>query len=368
MVLVIVRVVAAVVLLELEVEHDTIGERERFLGDKDRLARNVAAAGSGVDPPGRVAFSINRVFNRAVDAFVAAVAFPVFRLELGFEQFFCVGVVRRCLDEFNFDFVGWDLQIHRFHLELAQRGHAFDRAARAAAGQVWVGQLFELEGADERQIICAAEMRGPLRRRVARGADRAVGIVIEALAVFARIAALHDHPFRLVVFDRVLPSVHALLPIGRGVAQPGFEIAHLPGQVRDEHLLLGRVGDQRGLVVVVQERKQAVILLLRQRIEFMVVALGALNRKPKNTLADAIHSVEQSFHPELLGVHAAFLVQHRIAEKSGRDEIVLPRIWQLIAGDLFDDEPVVGQVLVERVDNPVAIRPDETRLVLLKTI
>ena len=100
----------------------------------------------------------------------------------------------------------------------------------------------------------------------------------------------------------------------------------------------------------------------------MIVALRALNGQPENTLADAIHAVEQSFHAELLGIDAAFLVQHRIAQKSGGDPIVLSGMRQLIAGDLFDDEAVVGQVTVERMNDPVAIRPDETRLVLFKSV
>ena len=41
---------------------------------------------------------------------------------------------------------------------------------------------------------------------------------------------------------------------------------------------------------------------------------------------------------------------------------------QQVAGDLLDDELVVGQVAVERVDDPVAIEPDAARLVLLEAV
>ena len=41
---------------------------------------------------------------------------------------------------------------------------------------------------------------------------------------------------------------------------------------------------------------------------------------------------------------------------------------QQVAGDLLDDEPVVGQVAVEGVDDPVAIEPDVPRLVLLEAV
>ena len=41
---------------------------------------------------------------------------------------------------------------------------------------------------------------------------------------------------------------------------------------------------------------------------------------------------------------------------------------QQVAGDLLDDELVVGQVAVEGVDDPVAIEPDVARLVLLEAV
>ena len=43
-------------------------------------------------------------------------------------------------------------------------------------------------------------------------------------------------------------------------------------------------------------------------------------------------------------------------------------IRQQVAGDLLDDELVVGQVAVERADDPVAIGPDKPRLVLFVAV
>ena len=43
-------------------------------------------------------------------------------------------------------------------------------------------------------------------------------------------------------------------------------------------------------------------------------------------------------------------------------------LGQQVAGELLDDEPVVGQVAVEGVDDPVAIEPDVPRLVLLEPV
>src|SRR5439155_26792183 len=62
------------------------------------------------------------------------------------------------------------------------------------------------------------------------------------------------------------------------------------------------------------------------------------------------------------------LIEHGVAQEPGRDQIVLSGVRQLVAGDLFDDKTVVGQVTVERIDDPIAIRPNEARLVLFKTV
>ena len=77
--------------------------------------------------------------------------------------------------------------------------------------------------------------------------------------------------------------------------------------------------------VVVQEGEHPVVLFLRERVELVVVALGALDRQAEDALADGVHAVEHRLHAELLGVDAAFLVDHRVAQEAGGDELVLRR-------------------------------------------
>ena len=132
--------------------------------------------------------------------------------------------------------------------------------------------------------------------------------------------------------------------------------------------LLGRVDDGLGLVVVVQEGEEPVVLLLGDRVVLVRMALGALDGQAEDALADGVHAVEHGLHAELLGVDAPFLVDHRVAEEAGGDDLVLRGARQLVAGDLLDDEPVVGQVAVQGVDHPVAVEPDEARLVLLVAV
>ena len=100
----------------------------------------------------------------------------------------------------------------------------------------------------------------------------------------------------------------------------------------------------------------------------MIVALGALDGEAEDALADGVHAVEHGFHAELFGIDAAFLVDHRVAQEAGGDDLILRGMRQQIAGDLLDDELVVRQVAVERVDDPIAIEPDEPRLVLFEAV
>ena len=100
----------------------------------------------------------------------------------------------------------------------------------------------------------------------------------------------------------------------------------------------------------------------------MVVALRALDGHTQHGFADRIHAVEHGFHAELLGVHAAFLVGHGVAEKAGGDNLILAGAGQQVPGDLIDDELVVGQVAIERPNHPVTIEPDLSRLIFLEAV
>ena len=100
----------------------------------------------------------------------------------------------------------------------------------------------------------------------------------------------------------------------------------------------------------------------------MVVALRALNGEAENGAADGVHAVEHGFHAELFGIDTAFFVDMRIAEKAGGDYVRLRVIGKEVAGDLVNDEAVIRQVLVERLNDPIAIEPDFARLVFFVAI
>ena len=110
-----------------------------------------------------------------------------------------------------------------------------------------------------------------------------------------------------------------------------FEFRVRAEDLRALHLLLRRVDRDVRLVRIVHKREQPVVLFLLQRIVLVVVALCALDRDAEDRLADRVHAVEHGFHAELLGIDAAFLVDHGVAQKAGRDNLILRRIRQQIA-------------------------------------
>ena len=54
--------------------------------------------------------------------------------------------------------------------------------------------------------------------------------------------------------------------------------------------------------------------------------------------------------------------------ESGGNLLILCCIWQHISSELFDGELIVGHILIESTDHPVAIGPNITGTVFLITI
>ena len=130
----------------------------------------------------------------------------------------------------------------------------------------------------------------------------------------------------------------------------------------------GREDRLRGFVRVIDVGEHPVIVALADRVELVVVALGALHRQAQHGLADRVHAVEHGLHAELFRIGPALLVDHRVAQEARRNALLLRGARQQVARDLLDDEPVIGHVRVERVNDPVAVEPDLARLVLFKAV
>ena len=175
-------------------------------------------------------------------------------------------------------------------------------------------------------------------------------------------------PLRLAGGLGPFPFGHPLAPVRAQLAQPGLDLPHLREDLAAQSVFVRGVDRLRGFVRVVNVREHPVVIALADRVELVVVALGALHRQAQHGLADGVHAVEHGLHAELLWIGPALFVDHRIAQEAGCDTLLLGGTRQQVARDLLDHEAVVGHVRVEGVDDPVPVEPDLARLVLLKAV
>src|SRR5262249_43512016 len=119
---------------------------------------------------------------------------------------------------------------------------------------------------------------------------------------------------------------------------------------------------------VVEQGEDAVVLLLRDRVELVVVALAAVEREPEPDGAGGRDPVVDGVPAELQRVGPALLVQHRVAMEAGRDFLVQVRPGQHVAGELLDCELVERLVVIQGADDPVAVEPHGPRAVLFVAV
>ena len=127
------------------------------------------------------------------------------------------------------------------------------------------------------------------------------------------------------------------------------------------HVEVGIIDLQRRLVLIVEEGEEAVVFLLLDGVELVVVALGAADGQAEPDVAGGGHAVEDAVDAELFLVDAALLVDLRVAMETGGDALGLGRVRQEVAGELLDGELIKGHVLIECPDHPVAEFPDLAR-------
>ena len=113
----------------------------------------------------------------------------------------------------------------------------------------------------------------------------------------------------------------------------------------------------RGLRGVAEEGGHGVVVTLRPGIELVVVALAAVRGEAHVNPAHRLHAVRRHVHQVLLVDGAAFVCGDVATLEAGGDELRFGWVRQEITGDLFNGELVEGLVVVERTDDPVAIRP-----------
>ena len=141
-------------------------------------------------------------------------------------------------------------------------------------------------------------------------------------------------------------------------------------------LLFGRGrGHQRGRVAVlhaaaefgqaVEEGVHRIEVLLQQGVVLVVVAARAAEGKAEEDGGRGFDAVDDLFGEVFLGHNAVFGVNAVVAVEAGGYDLGGRGVGQEVAGELLDDELVVGLVGVEGVNHPVAPAPHVARAVVL---
>ena len=220
-----------------------------------------------------------------------------------------------------------------------------------------------------------------LRQLVQRGrhahGDHLSRLQEVAPGVEARHARLHPllHHHGGDDFGFLLTQVSDLLGEVRPALVLGGEGLHLLVQFSDLLADLVPFGDlfrraqvQVRLIRVVEEGEHPPVFFLGDGIVLVVVALGAADAQTQEHRARGADAIHHGFPAELLLVDAAFLVDHRVAMEPGGDLLRRGGVRQHVAGDLLDGELVKGLVRVERLDHPVAVLPDDARVVFFVAV
>ena len=338
---------------------------ERLFKLHDRHRRLVLEEMAAVGPPGRLLVGVDHVRHRPDRHGGRG---TIFLRSVGPRPGHCLLRLRKVgggVDELDLLPI---LRVGLLHLNLQPTDRPQAVATRAVHEQVAVGESLELQASGPREV--GRGLEDVLGVAVADHQDRAVG-PLRGMGEQAGAVHLFHRDGR--------PRQH----LRRRVGSPGVDLGlplrpHPPdlllrggdvGPDRGEGLqLLGGVDVRPGLVGVVQEGEQAVVFVVRDRIELVGVALGALRGEAEHRLAHAVDTIEHLRHPELLRNDRALLVEHAVAEEAGGHDLILRRIRQQIACDLLDHELVVGQIAAEGVDHPVAPGPHLARQVFLVAV
>ena len=119
------------------------------------------------------------------------------------------------------------------------------------------------------------------------------------------------------------------------------------------------------LVGVVHQGKQREVVGVCQRVKLMRVALRAAGGEPQPGGAGGGDAIDHRQITKLQRVDSPFLVEHRVAVKAGRHNVVGRGAGEQVAGKLANRELIKRHVGIERANHPVAVGPDRPRPVFL---
>ena len=126
-----------------------------------------------------------------------------------------------------------------------------------------------------------------------------------------------------------------------------------------------RVRIQPALINLPEHRGHAVVVGLRQRVVFVVVAFAAFHRQPEKGSARRVDAVRDILLAKLLLDRAAFLRLPVQPIERSRQRLLRRCIGQEVTCGLPRHELVVGEIFVKRTNHPIAPRPHEASVVRL---
>ena len=114
---------------------------------------------------------------------------------------------------------------------------------------------------------------------------------------------------------------------------------------------------QSRLFVGIEVSVERVVLILRDRIELVVVTTSTVHRQTKEHRGRRAGAIGCVFDEVLLIDRAAFIRDHMVTVEAAGHFVFLRGFGQQIARNLRDHELVEGHVVLVRLQHPIAPRP-----------
>ena len=112
------------------------------------------------------------------------------------------------------------------------------------------------------------------------------------------------------------------------------------------------------LVDILEKGEKGIEIPHGYRVEFVIVTAGTLQCQAQKRRAERIDAIDHITDAKFFLDDAALFVLQVEAVEGGGEPLFPGGVRQQVAGELPGHKPVEGQVFIEGLDDPVAIRPD----------
>ncbi len=126
--------------------------------------------------------------------------------------------------------------------------------------------------------------------------------------------------------------------------------------------------DPLRLIGVVHQRHQREVVCVREGIKLVRVTLRTGGGHPQPGGAGRAHAIDHRQVAKLQRIDAALFIDHRVAMKTGGNDVVDGRLRQHVTGNLANGEGIKGHVVIEGPNHPVSVGPDLPGAILLITV